>query len=120
MNTKISNEANLVRVEDILTQVIWTQYFLKEQGYEIRDNVIYTDNQIFIRLDKNGRRSSSNRKRYINIRYYFITDRITKEEASVDTIGVYFTKALQGSQFSCFCNIIIGIHEDDIHSYNAS
>ena len=38
----------------------------------------------------------------------------------MDTIGDYFTKALQGSQFRRFCNITIGIHEDDITSYNAS
>ena len=37
-----------------------------------------------------------------------------------DMIGDYFTKALQGSQFRRFCNIIIGIHEDDIPAYNAS
>ena len=29
-------------------------------------------------------------------------------------------KALQGYQFSCFRNIIIGIHEYDINSYNES
>ena len=33
-------------------------------------------------------------------------------------IGDYFTKALQGSQLRCFCNIILDIHEDDIPSYN--
>ena len=32
----------------------------------------------------------------------------------------YFTKELQGSQFHRFCNIILGIHEDDILAYNAS
>ena len=31
----------------------------------------------------------------------------------------YFTKALQGSQFLPFSDIIIGIHEDDTPSYNA-
>ena len=62
----------------------------------------------------------------MNIRYYFITDRILNQEAYVefsptlDTIGNYFTKALQGSQFSRFQNIIIGIHEDEIQDYNAS
>ena len=35
-------------------------------------------------------------------------------------IGDYFTKALQGSQFRRFGNIILGIHEDDILAYNAS
>ena len=105
LNTKSSTEAKLVGVDDVLTQVIWTRYFLKEQGYMIHDNVIYQDNQSAIRLEKNGKRSSSKRTRHINIRYYFITDRIMKQEASVefcptfDMIGDYFTKALQGSQF---------------------
>ena len=92
----------------------------------IHDNVIYQDNQSAIRLENNGRQSSSKSTRHINIRYYFITDRIIKQEASVefcptfDMIGDYFTKALQISQFCQFRNIVLGIHEDDIPSYNAS
>ena len=35
-------------------------------------------------------------------------------------IGDYFTKALQGSQFHQFRNIVLGIHEDEIPAYNAS
>ena len=76
LNNKSSTEAELVGVYDVLTHVIWTQYFLKEQRYMIHDNIIYQDNQNAIRLEKNGRRSSSKRTRHINIRYYFITDRI--------------------------------------------
>ena len=92
----------------------------------IYDNVIYQDNLSAIRLQKNGRQSSINRTRHINTRYYFITDRIVNQEASVelpptlDMIGDYFTKALQGSQFCQFRIIIIGIHEDDIPAYNGS
>ena len=41
LNTKISNEANFVGVDDLLTQVIWTLYFLKKQVYMIHNNVIY-------------------------------------------------------------------------------
>ena len=126
LNTNISTEAELVGVDDVLTQVICTRYFLKEQGYMIHDNVIYQDNQSAIRLEKNGKQSSSKRTRHINIRYYFITDRIMKQEASVefcptfDMIGDYFTKELQGSQFRRFRNIVLGIHKDDIPAYNAS
>ena len=49
-----------------------------------------------------------------------------KQEASVefcptfDMIGDYFTRALQGSRFRRFRNIVIGIHEDDIPAYNTS
>ena len=100
MNTKISTEAKLVGVDYVLNQVIWTRLLLKYQGYEIHDNVIYQDNQITIKLENNGIKSSSKRKRQINIRYYFITDSITKQEAyeelfpNLDMIGDYFTKAL--------------------------
>ena len=92
----------------------------------IHDNIIYQDNQSVIRLEKNGKRSNIKRTRHINIRYYFITDRIINQEASVefcptfDMIGVYFKKALQGSQFRRFRNIILGIHEDDIPAYKTS
>ena len=84
LNTKSSNEADIVRVDDVLTQVMWTRYFLKEQGYMTNDNVIYQDNQSVIKLEKNGGQSSSKRTRHRNIRYYFITDRIVKQEASVE------------------------------------
>ena len=111
---------------DVFTQMICTQYFLKKQGCEIRGNVIYQDNQSAIKLENNGRRSSSKQKRHINTRCYFIADRITKQEGPVDlcpnldiTVD-YFTKEIQVSQFRCFRSIIIGIHEDDITPYNAS
>ena len=74
LNTKSSTDAKLVGVDDVLTQGIWTQYFLKEQGYILHNNVIYQDNQSAIRLENNGRRLISKRTRHIHIRYYFITD----------------------------------------------
>ena len=80
LNTKSSTEADLFGVENFMTQVIWNQYFLKEQGYKIHYNVIYQDNHIVIRLENNGRRSTSKRTIHINIRYYFITDRIKNQE----------------------------------------
>ena len=40
--------------------------------------------------------------------------------ATLEMIGDYFTKALQGYQLRCFRNIILGIHEDDIPAYNSS
>ena len=39
---------------------------------------------------------------------------------TLDIIGDYFTKALQGYQFSHFQNIILGFHEDYIFSYIGS
>ena len=39
---------------------------------------------------------------------------------TVDMIKDYFTKALQGSQFCCFQNIILGIYEYEIPFNNGS
>ena len=79
LKTKSSTEAEVFGVDDVLTQVILTRYFLKEQVYIIHDNVIYQDNQSAIRLEKNGGRLSRKRMRHINISDYFITDRIINQ-----------------------------------------
>ena len=83
MNTKSSTEADIVVVDDVLTQVIWTRHFLKGQGYMIHSNVIYQDKQSEIRIEKNGKKSIRKRTSHINIRYHFITDMIMQQEASV-------------------------------------
>ena len=104
LNTKISTNSKLVRVNDVLNQMILTRYLLTKQEYNIHDNIIYQNNQSAIRLEKNGRRLSSKRTRYMNIRYYFITYSIIDQEASVefcptlDMIGDYFTKSLHAKQ----------------------
>jgi Reverse transcriptase (RNA-dependent DNA polymerase) len=80
INTKSSCEAELVGVDDALPMVLWTVQFLKAQGFEVADNVVYQDNQSSILLEKNGTRSSGRRTRHLNIRYFFITDRVDKKE----------------------------------------
>ena len=68
LNTKSLTGTDIGGVDGVLTQVIWTRYFLKKQGYEIRDNVLYQDNQSAIKLEKNGIQSSSKLTKHINTR----------------------------------------------------
>jgi hypothetical protein len=74
LNTKSSTEAELVGVNDVMPQILWTRYFLEAQGYGVEDSLVYQDNQSAILLEKNGRASSGKRTRHINIRYFFVTD----------------------------------------------
>ena len=67
-----STEADIDGVDDVMTQVIWTRYFLKEQGINIHGNIIYQYNQSAIKLEENGRQWIRKRKRNINIRYYLL------------------------------------------------
>jgi hypothetical protein len=108
LTTKSSTEGELVGVSDVLPQVLWTKYFLEAQGYTSTASVIYQDNQSAILLEKNGRASSSKRTRHINIRYFFVTDRMEAKEVTVEycptgeMIADFFTKPLQGTPFKKF------------------
>jgi hypothetical protein len=105
LNTKSSTEAELVGVDDGMPLVIWTRNFMIEQGYKVTDNVVYQDNQSAMLLEKNGRASSGRRTRHVNIRYFFVTDRVKSGELRIeycptgDMWGDFFTKPLQGSAF---------------------
>ena len=115
INSRSSTEAELISANDYMPQVIWTRYFLECQGYEIKDSVVLQDNQSAMLLEKNGKGSSSKRTRHINIRYFFINDRIKAGELKVeycptgDMIADFFTKPLQGSTFRKFRDMILNI-----------
>ena len=115
INTKSSTEAELVGVNEVLPQVLWTRYFLEEQGYGAIDSIVYQDNQSAILLEKNGKASSSKRTRHLNIRYFFVTDRVNAGEVKIqycptaEMIADFFTKPLQGSAFTTFRDFIMNV-----------
>jgi hypothetical protein len=86
---------------------------LHAQGYKIKDDVLCQDNKSSILLEKNGKASSSKRTKHVNICYFFITDRINKNEMSVEwcptvnMIGDYATKPLQGAMFKKFRDYVL-------------
>jgi hypothetical protein len=88
---------------------------MKAQGYGVKDNVLFQDNTNSILLEKNGKASRSNHTKHINILYFFITDRVSKEELSVllcptgDMIGDYTTKPLKRDPFRNLSKQIMGV-----------
>ena len=91
--------------------------FLEEQGYDVKENILYQDNKSTIQLEKNGKASSHKRTRHINIRYFFLTDQIEKKQVAVqycptdNMIADYMTKPTQGSKFAKFRNDIMNLRE---------
>ena len=98
LNSKISTEAELISVSDGINQVLWTKYFLECQGYEVNSSTIYQDNEASILLKRNGKRSSKKGTRHINIRYFFITDKVQNGEIDIEymptgeMLADFFTK----------------------------
>lgn len=117
LTTKSSTEAELVAVADVMPQVLWTRYFLEAQGYAVKTSTIYQDNQSAILLEKNGKASSGKRTRHINIRYFFVADRVANKEVAVEYCptgimrGDFFTKPLQGSLFRQFRDEILNMQQ---------
>ncbi len=114
LNTKSSTEAELVGAGDFLPQTIWTSNFLKAQGYTVR-NDFHQDNQSSMRMEKNGRKSAGPRSRHIDIRYFFIKDRIEQGEINLiycpseEMVADFFSKPLQGGLFRKFRDVVMGI-----------
>ena len=104
----------MVGVGEYLPYNIWAVHFLEEQGYKLNKNILFQDNQSAMLMERNGRTSCTGNSRHINVRYFFIKDRIDKGEVSVDycptylMLADYFTKPLQGRMFKLFRNIIMG------------
>ena len=115
LNTRSSCEGETVAVDDLMPQILWTRLFLEAQGYGTRESIIYQDNKAAILLEKNGRLSAGKRSKHINIRYFFVTDRIAKGDVKVewcpteDMTGDFWTKPLQGALFRRFRDLIMGV-----------
>ena len=110
LNTRSSTESELVGVDDMMPIILWTRYFLLSQGYGIIENLLLQDNKSAILLERNGKASSSKRTRHINIRYFFVCDRVNMKEISVhwcptkEMVADFWTKPLQGSHFRKLCD----------------
>lgn len=122
-----STESELIGVHDVMPQIIWTGYFLKAQGLEVVESILYQDNMSSMLLEKNGRRSSTKRTRHINIRYFFVKDRVDSGEVRIvhcptkEMVADYFTKPLQGALFYKLRDYIMNIDpSSEYHSCHRS
>ena len=106
LNTKSSMEAELVAADDVTVPLMWSKWFMEEQGCDITKPILLWDKKSAMLLEENGKQSSSKRTRHINIRYFFITDCIKCKEFQIDYCKTeemwadFLTKPLQGKKFA--------------------
>ena len=114
LNTRSSTEAELVACDDVITKILWTRLFMKAQGYEIEQNILFQDNKSTILLVENGKKSAGKRSRAINIRYFFVTDQVARKKMEVKYCPTKqmwadpMTKPLQGTDFKVGADRLMG------------
>jgi hypothetical protein len=102
--TKASTEAELVGLSDSAGSVIHCRNFLLAQGLSLGPAILHQDNQSTMALVKRGR-ACSERTRHIDIRYFWIKERVDAGEVIIqylkttDMHANALTKPVQGAQF---------------------
>lgn len=112
--TKSTTEAELVCASDMICYGIGAMDFLNRQGYDnVKSVTLHQDNTSTIKLIETGK-STHQRTRHINIRYFFIKEMI--EERRVELVHTrtdqmladILTKPLQGALFMRLRNWLLG------------
>jgi hypothetical protein len=107
--SKSSTEAELIALSDGCTQVIGCRNFLIEQGEVVGPATVFQDNKSTLQMIKNGM-STSNRTKHVNIRFFWVKDRVDAGEIKLvhkhtkEMLADILTKPLQGEQFIALRN----------------
>ena len=72
LNTKSSTETEVVGASDYIPWTVWAKRWLQEQGYILKRNIFYQDNESAMRLESNGMRSAGDKSRHIHIIYFLL------------------------------------------------
>jgi len=102
--TKSSTEAELVGLSDLASEAIASKNFLDAQGEKSEPATVYQDNQSTLAMIDNGQ-SRSDRTRHINIRYFWMKERVDTGDVVLEYIPTelmladILTKPLQGDKF---------------------
>ena len=108
-------ERELIGAHDIVPSIVWTRNVLKAQGVNIKDMIMYPDNQSAMVLENNGHMSSTKTTKHINICYFYIKDRIQTGDFRTEycptdqMIADFYTMPLQGQLFDNHCDAIMNI-----------
>ena len=102
--TKSSTEAELVGLSDTASQAIHLRNLITAQGYDLGPALVYQDNVSCMALVKRGG-PGSERSRHINIRHFWLSERVAQKEVVLEHLGTenmfanILTKPVQGAQF---------------------
>ena len=92
-------------MSDYVPYSVWMANFMEAQGYKLKKNIMYQDNQSAMLLEKNGHTSCTGNSRHVNVIFFWVKDRFDKKELCIEycpterMVADFYTKPLQGNLF---------------------
>ena len=83
LNMHSYTEGQLVGDNYMIGYVLWGEYFIKSQRYNVQSHVLFQDNKSTMHLENNGLMSSGKRTKHIKARYFLILDKIEKRKLEI-------------------------------------
>ena len=115
INTKSSAESELVAASDGATPAINVLNIITCQGIQVKSLIIEQDNKSTLAMISNGRATGPT-SRHINIRFFWLNDRLASGEISMryiptaDMTADLLTKHMEGSSFYKHRNTMLNIN----------
>ena len=74
----------MVGTDSILSQALWTRYFIEVQGYTVEHNILQKDNQSYMQVLSNGPLSSLKRTKDIKAIFFLTKDKIDDGDVELE------------------------------------
>jgi len=118
--TDSSTAAELVALQAVAKEVLWMRGVLDEMGYhQAEPTKIEQDNKACILIASRGRKRDVNLSKAVDIKYFWISDKIEEGEIELkwidteDLIADGLTKPLVGAKFKKWRDRILNITTED-------
>jgi hypothetical protein len=80
VNARSLTKSKMIAADNTILNVLWTKRFIEAQGHIVKANIVYQDNTSAMKLEMNGKASFGKRTRHFNIKFFYLTDLIKKQE----------------------------------------
>jgi hypothetical protein len=84
--TKSFTETELIGVDNAISNILWSLYFMQEQGCGTIHAIIYQDIKNTILLESNRKLSSRKHNKHIKAKYFFVADKVDDRDIEVKHI----------------------------------
>ena len=102
-------------VDDEVGKVEWVRRFVEAQGFKTMSNIIFQDNTSAMKMEINGKASSSKRTWHFDIRLFNVKDLVDREEVSIvycptdEMLADYMSKPNVGAKFKEMRDLIMNL-----------